>query len=58
LKRKEVVRRITELGAVLEREGADHTIYRNLRTGRLVPVPRHAEINEITAKKIIRDAGR
>jgi len=58
VKRKEVIRRITELGAVFEREGAAHTIYRNLRTDQLIPVPRHAEINEITAKKIIRDARR
>lgn len=58
MKRKDVIRRIKELGAVLDREGGEHSIYRNLRTGQLVPVPRHAEINELTAKKIIRDAGR
>ncbi len=51
MKRKDVIRRITELGAVFEREGAEHSIYRNPRTGQLVPVPRHAEINEITTKK-------
>jgi mRNA interferase HicA len=58
VKRKDLVRRIITAGAVLEREGGEHTIYRNPRTGQLVPVPRHAEINEITAKKIVRDASR
>jgi mRNA interferase HicA len=58
VKRKDLIRRIVELGAVFDREGGDHTIYRNPRTGSLVPVPRHAEINELTAKKIIRDASR
>jgi mRNA interferase HicA len=58
VKRKELVRRITELGAVFDREGGEHTIYRNPRTGLLISVPRHAEVNELTARKIIRDAGR
>jgi mRNA interferase HicA len=58
VKRRDVIRRITDLGAILDREGAEHTIYRNPRTGMLIAVPRHNEINEVTAKKIIRDAGR
>jgi predicted RNA binding protein YcfA (HicA-like mRNA interferase family) len=56
VKRRDLVRRITELGAVFHREGAEHTIYKNPRTGMLISVPRHNEINAITAKKIIRDA--
>lgn len=56
MKRKELVRRLTELGAVLHREGGEHTIYKNPRTGLLIAVPRHAEVNEHTAKAILRDA--
>jgi mRNA interferase HicA len=58
VKRKDLIRRVLALGAVFDREGGDHTIYRNPRNWNPVPVPRHAEVNEITAKKIIREASR
>jgi predicted RNA binding protein YcfA (HicA-like mRNA interferase family) len=44
-------------GAELVREGASHTIFRG-RNGKLIPVPRHAEIGESLARKIVRDAKR
>jgi len=44
-------------GAELLRAGGSHTIFRS-RTGMLVPVPRHAEIGEGLARKIVRDAKR
>lgn len=37
------------------REGASHSIYSF--GGRNVAIPRHAEINEITAKSILRKVG-
>jgi predicted RNA binding protein YcfA (HicA-like mRNA interferase family) len=55
MKRKALIRRIEELGAVFSEEGKKHTHYCNKR-GRLIAVPRHAEVNEHTAKKLIRDA--
>jgi len=58
VKRRELVRELLALGAVLVREGASHTIYQNPRTGQNIPVPRHAEINERLAEKILRDAKR
>jgi|HubBroStandDraft_4_1064222.scaffolds.fasta_scaffold382245_3 predicted RNA binding protein YcfA (HicA-like mRNA interferase family) len=58
MKRKELVRLIVELGAVFVREGGGHSVYENPRTKRTLSVPRHAEINEHTAKSILRDAGR
>ncbi len=36
------------------REGGDHTVYR--MGGQNLQIPRHREINENTARKIIRDA--
>jgi mRNA interferase HicA len=57
VKRTDLVRRLIAIGATFEREGAEHSIYRS-RTGLLVSVPRHREINELTAKKILRDAAR
>lgn len=56
MKRSELLRRLRQSGAELLREGGAHTIYRNPRTGLLIPVPRHKEINERLAEKILRDA--
>jgi mRNA interferase HicA len=36
------------------REGANHTIYRINRA--MVSIPRHREINELTAQGILKDA--
>ncbi|WP_235620775.1 type II toxin-antitoxin system HicA family toxin [Halothece sp. PCC 7418] len=37
------------------RHGSKHDIYHNPKTGRTQPIPRHREINEILAKKILKD---
>jgi predicted RNA binding protein YcfA (HicA-like mRNA interferase family) len=58
MKRRELVRQMTAYGAVLVREGAGHTIYENPRTHVLIPVPRHAEVNDNLARKILRDAAK
>ena len=39
----------------LIRQGGKHDIFHNPETGASQPVPRHREINDILAKKIIRD---
>ncbi len=57
-KRKDLVREMLDSGAELVREGGSHTIFRNGRTGTLIPVPRHAEIGESLARRIVRDAKR
>jgi mRNA interferase HicA len=54
MKRKELVRRITSAGCVLVRHGARHDLYRNPKTGKTQPVPRHEEIDENLAKHIIK----
>ena len=35
-------------------DGADHDWYRNVITGVCQPVPRHREVNELTARAIIK----
>jgi len=55
MKVRDLIRVITDEGAVLVRNGHDHDWYRNVITGRMVAVPRHREINENTARRIIRD---
>jgi mRNA interferase HicA len=57
VKPSDLIRQLLELGAAFVREGSGHSIYLNPRTGQLIPIPRHAEINEQLARKIVRDAG-
>lgn len=54
MKRVDLIREIEKLGCVLIRHGAKHDWYRNPNTGISQPVPRHREIKDILARKIIR----
>lgn len=58
MKRAELVRKIVALGAELIREGGNHTLYVNPRTRVSLVIPRHREIKELLAHKIIREAER
>ncbi len=53
MKFSDLIRRITEEGAIFVRHGGDHDWYRNVITGAMDAVPRHREVNENTARKII-----
>ncbi len=55
MKRHDLISRIEAGGARLIRHGGKHDIYHNPKTGITQPVPRHREINELLARKIIRD---
>jgi mRNA interferase HicA len=52
MKRRDLIRHLEQSGCYLDREGADHSIYRNPRNGRCAAVPRHCEINDNTARKM------
>lgn len=52
MKRRLLIRKLESAGFVLERHGGEHDVYR--RGNDLEQVPRHKEINEITAMKILR----
>lgn len=54
MKRRDLIRRIEEAGAVFIRHGGKHDWYQNPKTKVAQPVPRHTEINEMLAKSIIR----
>jgi predicted RNA binding protein YcfA (HicA-like mRNA interferase family) len=56
MKRRDLLRRSRECGTEPIREGGSHSIFRNPRIGLLAPVPRHTEVNDRLADKIIRDA--
>lgn len=52
MKRRVLIRKLESAGFVFERHGGEHDVYR--RGNDLEQVPRHKEINEITALKILR----
>ena len=52
MKRKELIRQLSEAGCILYRHGSRHDIYLNPKRGKKQPVPRHAEIEEALAKHI------
>ena len=55
MKRKDLIKKLVAVGYRLDRTG-DHAIYE--KTGsRPVQVPNHREINEYTAKAILKTAG-
>lgn len=55
MKRKDLIQRLQKAGCELLRHGGKHDIFHNPTTGMSQPVPRHREINEILARKIIKD---
>lgn len=55
MKRRDLIRKLTQNGWWLARHGTDHDIYTNGIKSE--PVPRHTEINEITARYILKRAG-
>ncbi|KAF0126380.1 MAG: hypothetical protein FD189_544 [Elusimicrobia bacterium] len=57
MKRKELVRYLTQEGCVLSREGGKYSIFTNPATAKEVPVTRHTEIADFTVRKICRDLG-
>jgi mRNA interferase HicA len=57
MKRVDLIRHLTNHNCVLDREGANHTIYRNLANGRCTAVPRHREIKETLVRAICGQLG-
>lgn len=56
MKRRDLIKKLESADYILKRHGNEHDIYAN-NNQRAVQVPRHKEINEITANKILKDAG-
>jgi predicted RNA binding protein YcfA (HicA-like mRNA interferase family) len=57
MKHVDLIRAIEALGCELIRHGGKHDWYRNPVTGVAQAVPRHREINERLARRIIRRLG-
>lgn len=54
MKYRDLIAALERAGCVLLRNGAKHDIYHNPITGKSEPVPRHREINEVLANKILK----
>ena len=54
MKRRDLVAGLERSGCTLLRHGAKHDIYHQPKSGKSEPVPRHREINEFLAKKILK----
>ncbi len=54
MKRHDLISQLEQAGCYLIRHGGKHDIYHNPKNGKTEPVPRHREINERLAKKIIK----
>ena len=57
MKHRDLVAQLERAGCVLLRNGAKHDIYHNPESGQSEPVPRHREVNELLAKKILKSLG-
>jgi len=55
VKRKDLVKKLTDSGCDLVRHGGRHDLYKNPTTGKKQPIPRHNEIDENLAKHIIKE---
>lgn len=54
MKRVDLIQTVESQGCVLVRHGGKHDWYRNPITGVCQPIPRHREIKEMLARRIIR----
>jgi len=54
MKRSDLERKLRIAGCYLKREGSSHSIWINPKTGAIETIPRHREIKEPLAQKILK----
>jgi predicted RNA binding protein YcfA (HicA-like mRNA interferase family) len=54
MKQFELLQRLSKIGAVFVRHGGNHDVYMQPKTNKEAAVPRHDDINEYTAKSILK----
>ncbi len=55
MKRADLEKRLRQAGCYLKREGASHSLWINPATGVIEAIPRHSEIKENLARKILKN---
>ena len=56
MKRRDLIKKLETNGFIQVRDNGAHTIFK-APNKRVIQVPKHREINENTARQIIKDAG-
>jgi mRNA interferase HicA len=54
MKRRDLIRKVEEQGAIFVRHGGKHDWFQNPATKVSQPIPRHTEINEMLARSILK----
>ncbi len=57
MKRRDFILHLKKYHCFLVREGANHSIFRNVKNNQVSTVPRHNEIDNFLCKKICKDLG-
>ena len=57
MKRRDVEKRLRRAGCYLKREGSSHSLWINPKTGAVETIPRHSEVKEHLALKILKSLG-
>ena len=57
MKRRDLLRHLSQHGRRFVREGGEHSIWEDPATNRRTSVPRHREIPEFTAARICKQLG-
>jgi mRNA interferase HicA len=57
MKRRELEKRLRHAGCYLKREGGSHALWINPKTGVVEAIPRHTEVKEPLAWKILKSLG-
>jgi mRNA interferase HicA len=55
MKRNDLEKKLRRAGCYLKREGSEHSLWINPKTGAVEAVPRHREIKEFLARKILKN---
>ena len=54
MKRQALLKQLRKHGCILKREGREHSLWMNPTTGAMEAVPRHVEISNLLARKILK----
>ncbi len=57
MKRRDLEQKLRIVGCYLKREGGSHSLWVNPKNGVVEAIPRHKEIKEPLAKKILKNLG-
>jgi len=57
MKRRDLERKLRRAGCFMKREGGSHSLWVNPCTGVVEAIPRHSEIKEPLARKILKSMG-